>query len=73
METIEQQPTMGNPGAKIPRTAAEKEKNMAATSSPSYGVSSPHAPLRLLLTDMDSPWRCFGEAGLGNYSHNNIK
>lgn len=34
VETIEQQPTMGNPGAKIPRTAEEKEKNMAATSSP---------------------------------------
>lgn len=31
-----------------------------------------HAPLRLLLTDLESPWRCFGGIAFENYSHNSI-
>lgn len=31
-----------------------------------------HAPLRLLLTDLESPWRCFEGIAFENYSHNSI-
>lgn len=31
-----------------------------------------HAPLRLLLTHLESPWKCFGGIAFENYSYNSL-
>lgn len=44
---------------------------MEITSGP-VTLDSPHAPLRLLLTDMQNPWKCFGEVVFDNDPQKNI-
>lgn len=68
LENIAQQMTIENLGSKIQKS---KEKIHGSHFQPSHSGCNTHTPLRRLLTDMESPWRCLGVI-FENYSHNNI-